>query len=204
MVSRNYLIFLSIISLWLFIVLGTFRTYLVLGGSEAPTIMSGDKVIINRSAYDVTLPFTSRKLVSFQDPVRGDLVLCIIPEARSADYWIKRVIGLPGDTIEIKNNRLVINGITPDYLNIESGCAFSMNIPPKSRIFLEKGLGLHNTVTCGTDGNFYSEFGPVVVEQRHYFVLGDNRVKSMDSRIFGSVPRECIFGKYLLRISGKR
>ena len=107
--NKRFLISVLFVLFFFIITLGTFRTYMVMGASDAPTFSSGDKVIINRSAYDITLPFSNLKFMSIGQPERGDMVLCKVKKRGNGDYWLKRIIGLPGDTIELRQNKIIIN-----------------------------------------------------------------------------------------------
>ncbi len=192
------------LALLVIISLGNFRTYMVMGESDLPTFDSGDKVIINRSAYDLTIPFTNLKFLPWRAPSRGDMILCYLEKKNNTDFWLKRIIGLPGDTILIRSNKVYINNKPLKYevLNKES-------LAPKKPdalgeiVALETGMGLAHTVSFSDAENIISNFGPLVVAGDHYFVLGDNRFNSLDSRFLGQVPRQHIFGKYLFRIYRK-
>jgi signal peptidase I len=185
----------------LLLLIGNFRTYLVMGASDLPTFRSGDKVIINRSAYDITFPFSSVKLIPWNKPRRGDMILCYFSRSGMDDYWLKRVIGLPGDTIEIKRQKLYINRKPVRYEILKKD---GFNIPPGTEVgdvlAYETGYGMHHTVAVSDAENIISSFGPVVVSPAHYFVLGDNRTNSLDSRFLGLVNRNDIYGKFIFRI----
>jgi signal peptidase I len=182
--------------------LGTFRTYMVMGASDAPTFMSGDKVIINRSAYDITLPFSNLKLIGICLPERGDMVLCKVKKKDKGDYWLKRIIGLPGDTIELKQNKIYINRIPLKYEVLsDENFEFIKDNLMGDYFARESGLGLGHNISFSNKNGLLPNYGPIIVKQNHYFVLGDNRDNSMDSRLFGSVHRNHIYGKYLLILS---
>ena len=199
--NTRFVVSVFLIIFLLTLISGTFRTYLVLGTSDIPTLFNGDKVIINRSAYDLTIPFTDLRLIRLKDPERGDLVLCSIPEIIQNEYCIKRIIGLPGDTIEIISNKLVINGKKMRYADIHLDLPDSaLNNIHNYQFAIESGLGLENGIVYNTIINALSNFGPVVIEQGHYFLLGDNRINSMDSRLLGHIPRSAVLGKYYFRI----
>lgn len=194
----SFVIILLVILLFL---TGNFRTYMIVGASDLPTFMPGDKVIINRSAYDLTFPFSSVKLLPLGKPQRGDMVLCHFSKSDMNEYWLKRIIGLPGDTVEIKQHRITINHQPVRYEILKHD---GFEIPKGAEIgdilANEKGLGLNHTVAVTATANIISSFGPVIVTRDHYFVLGDNRINSLDSRFLGLVNRKDIFGKLLFRI----
>ncbi|MBN2172611.1 MAG: signal peptidase I [Bacteroidales bacterium] len=202
MMSKRFLITILVVLFLFFFFGGTFRTYLVLGGSDAPTFLSGDKVIINRSTFDLTIPFTSFRLLSWGKPERGDMVLCRLPRNGDEDYWLKRIMGIPGDTIQIIRNKIYINNKSLKYEVLKKE---SFNIEGKTvtgdLYALESGQGLNHTVAYSEKSGFLSDFGPIIVRQNHYFVLGDNRDNSLDSRIYGLVKRDNIFGKYVFTLS---
>jgi len=200
--SKKYSLIVTILVILLSVFIGTFRTYLVMGASDAPTLFSGDKVIINRSAFDITFPFSSIKLFQWTNPQRGDMILCCLPKNGNEDYWLKRVVGIPGDTIKIIKNRLFINNKPLKYeiLKRES-FEISENIITGDLFAVESGFGLEHTIAYSDQEGLLSDYGPVIVKSNHYFVLGDNRDNSMDSRIFGLVSRENVFGKYIFRLS---
>lgn len=200
--NKRFFIFIIFTSIIFIVTLGTFRTYMVMGASDAPTFSSGDKVIINRSAYDITLPFSNLKIIGICAPERGDMVLCRVKKKDNGDYWLKRIIGLPGDTIELKQNKIYINRAALKYemISVES-FEIVENGLAGSYFARESGNGLLHNISFSNKNGLLANYGPIIVKQGHYFVMGDNRDNSMDSRLFGSVPRKHIYGKYLLIIS---
>ena len=201
--KNKYFGYFSIFFLTLLLI-GNFRTYLVLGESDLPSFISGDKVIINRSAYDLTLPFTDQKIFPWRNPNRGDMILCYFKKNENKDFWLKRIIGMPGDTIRIKNNKIFINRKQLKYEILKKETFRDYNQNEFGEIIaIESGYGLKHLVTYSETENILSNFGPLVITNGHYFVLGDNRVNSLDSRFLGLVPRQKIFGKYLFRLYRK-
>lgn len=155
-------------------------------GSMKPTILEGDRILVNKMAYDIRVPFTHISLMHLSDPARGDII--IFDSKRSDNRLVKRVIGLPGDTVEMNNNILKING------NIIEYDVFSESSEGMDKI--ENLLGVTHLVrTRLEDGSYLSTFGPVSVPNEHYLVLGDNRDNSADSRVIGFVPRNEIVGR---------
>ena len=202
MMSKRFLICVLSILFFFIITLGTFRTYLVMGASDAPTFSSGDKVIINRSAYDITLPFSNLKFISIGQPARGDMVLCKVKKRDNGDYWLKRIIGLPGDTIQIKENKIIINKKVLKYEILAQESFASITEKLIGEYFArESGQGLEHNISFSNKNGLLANYGPIIIKKDHYFVLGDNRDNSMDSRLFGSVHRKFIYGKYLLMLS---
>jgi len=201
--KNKYLPYFLVLTI-LFLFLGNFRTYLVLGESDLPSFASGDKIIINRSAYDITIPFSNVKVNGWRQPDRGDMILCYFDKSDKTDFWLKRIIGLPGDTIQIKKNKIFINRKQLKYEIIKKETfAAQMEGSLSDFIAVESGKGLEHFVTFSESENILSNFGPMIISNDHYFVLGDNRTNSLDSRFLGLVPRKHIFGKYLFRIYRK-
>jgi signal peptidase I len=171
------------------------RAYRVGGSSDAPTYMLGDLVFMNRAAYDIRLPYTDIVLLSHSQPGRGDVVMYSIP---GADHTVfKRVVGCPTDVLEMRDNRLAVNGTALKYK--EAGAEVDETVARKnslgSIIEIESGNGPSHPIAHSPDGGPYASFGPVDVPEDHYFLVGDNRDNSMDSRAYGPVPRERILGK---------
>ncbi|MDD9958698.1 MAG: signal peptidase I [Gammaproteobacteria bacterium] len=157
------------------------------GASMLPTLLDGDKVWVNKLAYDVKIPFTEISLAEVSDPIRGDIVII---DSKVADKrMVKRIVGVPGDTIFMQNNALVINGVAADYeVLFQEGASVIIeeHLPEKThQARLSRGF-------VNRRGRSY---GPTVVPADQYFVLGDNRDNSADSRTYSFVPREEIIGR---------
>jgi len=154
-------------------------------GSMKPTILEGDRILVNKLAYDFRIPLTHISLYRFADPRRGDIVVF---DSKAADTrLVKRVIGLPGDTVEMRDNRLAINGIAARYSNIghEADAIFA----------IESYLDISHKIELARAGaSRFGTFGPVTVPKDCYLVLGDNRDNSADSRFYGFIPRDEIVG----------
>lgn len=158
-------------------------------GSMKPTIVEGDRIWVNKLAYDLRLPFSHISLFEFGEPQRGDIVVF---DSRLADKrLVKRVIGLPGDWVAMKNNRLNINGQWLDY-----SPAAGLAPGDGSSAFFEQLAGRNHPIYLHTDEeDGLSSFDQVEVPAGHYLVLGDNRDRSADSRVYGFVPRHEIVGR---------
>ncbi len=173
------------------LVLGSFRSAVadwndVPSGSMRPTVLEGERIFVNRIAYDLKVPFTTWRLAQWSDPVRGDIVVLYSPH--DGKRLLKRVIGIPGDLIELRENRLVINGTNASYR--EAGA------PDGASPVWQEGLfGRAHLVELARAGSGASTFGPVQVPRDRYLVMGDNRDNSFDSRFFGFVPRSEILGR---------
>lgn len=157
------------------------------GRSMQPTLLDGDKVWVNKLAYDIRIPFTDIFLASRADPTRGDIV--IIDSEAADKRLVKRIVGLPGDTIYMRNNTLVINGQPADYEVLSSD---NNSIVIREQLFNYS----HQAMLSDTLSNRVSRsFGPETVPKDQFFVLGDNRDNSADSRIYSFIPREQIVGR---------
>ncbi len=164
-------------------------------GSMNPTILDGDLVYVDKIAYDLRIPLTLHRIAKWSDPARGDIVICFSPEDQTR--LVKRVIALPGDTIEMRRNVLFINGQPLTYTKADS--RYANQLPPnlKNRVVLatENLDGVAHPVMSIPSVPAMRDFGPVKVPRNNYFVMGDNRDNSKDSRHFGFVQREVIVGK---------
>ena len=164
-------------------------------GSMNPTILEGDLIYVDKLAYDLRFPLTLHRLAKWSDPKRGDIVICFSPDDDTR--LVKRVIALPGETIEIKSNKLYLNGQLLQYTKIDPGQTKYLpdNLREKSIFAMEELDGSAHAVMSVPSIRAMRNFGPVTVPDGQYFVLGDNRDKSKDSRYFGFVERKLIVGK---------
>jgi signal peptidase I len=164
-------------------------------GSMKPTILEGDRVFVNKLAYDLKIPFTTWHLAEWADPRRGDIVVFFSPHDETR--LVKRVVGLPGDLIELRNEELVINGKPVDYG--ELGAQISDQLATAERrqsLFSAERLPGHGHAIMQTPNlPAKRSFEPIRVPEGHYFMMGDNRDNSFDSRYFGMVERRRIVGK---------
>jgi signal peptidase I len=173
-----------------------------------PTLLVGDFILVNKFTYGVRLPVLNRKVIELGSPQRGDVMVFRYPEDPSLDY-IKRVVGLPGDKIEYRNKRLTING-TPvpvrqvdDYLSRErmqfsrryvetlGGVEHEILLDEDAPALMTPGRSFPFASNC----NYNSSGLTCTVPAGHYFMMGDNRDNSSDSRVWGFVPDENIVGK---------
>ena len=152
-------------------------------GSMNPTIIEGDRIAVNKMAYDIRIPFTHISLRKLSDPERGDIA--VFDSKISDKRLVKRVIGVPGDRIAMANNQLLINDAAIDYDKAEGS--------------IDQVEHLYNTphiVRISSSANqAFANFPTVVVPVDHYLMLGDNRDKSADSRVIGFVPRGEFVGR---------
>ncbi len=151
------------------------QAFKIPSGSMKPTLQIGDHILVTKFIYGVKIPVIRKTIIPVSDPKRGDIVVFIYPEDRSKDF-IKRVIGLPGDTIEIRNKKIYLNGLPfNDHHGVYTD---DMIIPGAAQP--------------------RDNFGPVTVPPGSYFVMGDNRDQSYDSRFWGFVDQRDILGKALI------
>jgi signal peptidase I len=165
-------------------------------GSMNPTIVEGDRVLVNKVVFGLRVPFTTVHLTAGENPTRGDIVVFDSP--KSGITLIKRVIGLPGDVIEMRDERVFVNHRPLDYQALAAGYdADMLNASRAERHQLATELlpGKSHAVMALPDRAAMRDFGPLVVPPDYYFMMGDNRDNSEDSRFIGSVPRRLIVGR---------
>jgi signal peptidase I len=165
-------------------------------GSMQPTILAGDVVFINKLAYDLRVPFTFARLGRWADPARGDIVVCFSPS--DGTRLVKRVVGVPGDTIELRNEILFINGTRQSYAALPEAATRDLNPAERSRaLFARETLsgGRTHSVMILPGTAALRDFGPTRVPADGFFMMGDNRDNSLDSRFFGVVSRREIVGE---------
>ena len=164
-------------------------------GSMKPTILEGDRVFVNKLAYDLKVPFTTLHLAEWSSPHRGDIVVFYSP--KDGTRLVKRTIGLPGDVVELRNNRLLINGEQVDYKPIaEELLRDTAPIDRANSIYATEQLpGRSHLVAAIPAVPAKRDFGPYRVPEGSYFMMGDNRDDSFDSRYFGAVKRKRIVGR---------
>ncbi len=163
-------------------------------GSMRPSIVAGDRILVNKLAYGLRVPFTDWQVLEWSQPQRGEVVVFFSPDGGLR--MVKRVIGVPGDTIQLRGNRLFINGAPTQYSLVEGQLAEEVQRDANRE---------HNTYTEHLDGRDHlmmttpnakpRDFGPIVVPDGSYFVMGDNRDGSRDSRFFGFVSGDQVVGR---------
>lgn len=181
-------------------------------GSMIPTLQVGDFILVNKFTYGIRLPIVSKKIVQINDPKRGDVMVFHYPENPSVDY-IKRVVGLPGDGIVYRNKRLWVNGLEQplhgdgDYNYVESGLNFVHTERYRETLGGHEhpilvnpempSVHLNSVADFPMSGNcrYTLEEMSCKVPEGHYFMMGDNRDNSRDSRYWGFVPDRMIVGK---------
>lgn len=177
-------------------------------GSMIPTLLVGDFILVNKYTYGIRLPVINKKVIDLDSPKRGDVVVFRYPMDPSLDY-IKRVVGLPGDRVEYKNKRLTVNGqempviadgqfldkdklyYTPRFVETLDGVEHATLIEDEAPPYVPHVAQFPQRDKCSynTEG-FICE-----VPEGHYFMMGDNRDNSMDSRVWGFVPDDHLVGR---------
>jgi signal peptidase I len=148
------------------------QAFKIPSGSMKPTLLIGDHILVNKFIYGVKIPFIRKNLISISEPKRGDVIVFIYPEDRSKDF-IKRVIGVGGDTIEIRNKKIFLNGLPFQDTH---------------------GVYVDDFIIPGTIQP-RDNFGPMTVPKGAVFAMGDNRDQSYDSRFWGVVELKDVLGK---------
>jgi len=148
------------------------QAFKIPSGSMKPTLLIGDHILVNKFIYGVKIPFIRKDLISISEPKRGDVIVFIYPEDRSKDF-IKRVIGVGGDTIEIRNKKIFLNGLPFQDTH---------------------GIYVDDFIIPGTIQP-RDNFGPMTVPKGAVFTMGDNRDQSYDSRFWGVVDLKDVLGK---------
>ena len=192
------------------------EAFIIPSASMVPTLLEGDRLFVNKGAFGIRIPFTTTRLVDFKLPDRGDVVVFVFPRAEAAEHiktlpphqrgcvdpaslreekdYIKRVIGLPGDTIRMVNNKLTINGEPIETTQIEKSPSDRHGYPFLHRQSEKLGEHTFTSLHYGRDANFGVD-QEIKVREGHVLVMGDNRDNSSDSRCWGQVPLPNIKGK---------
>jgi signal peptidase I len=163
-------------------------------GSMKPTILEGDVVFVNRLAFDAKLPLTDISLMPLGEPQRGDVVTFSSP--KDGTRLIKRIVGLPGDVVQLRDGRLFVNGEAASYSGLSPATeSLGAGIDVPAVRATEHLAGHSHTVQFLPPVAARRDHGPLKVPDGHYFMLGDNRDNSEDSRFIGSVPRRLLIGR---------
>jgi signal peptidase I len=177
-----------------------FEPFRVPSNSMMPTLLTGDFIVVNKFDYGFRMPITNTKLVEFSKPNSGDVIVFRYPNyeknpSKSGTNYIKRVVATPGDVISYSEDQLSINGKVSDI----------KNIGPYNGVDSGKAMNNYNLVREIIENNSHLillhpkqdsiEISEITVPKNHYFVMGDNRFRSSDSRFWGFVPEEYIIGR---------
>lgn len=188
---------------------GFLEAYVIPSGSMLPSLLIHDHIFVWKPAYGLRIPFTEKWLVKWADPQRGDVIVFKYPENMS-DFYVKRVVAVAGDKVEVKDGRLLVNDQpTPRYIpqgksgfdylkdeDFQEGQQFFNNKLQYKHLIEE--LGEQRFSILLREGVQFDSFQPVTVPEGHLFMLGDNRNNSKDSRYWGFLPEENILGKALV------
>ena len=162
-------------------------------GSMKPTIEEGDRVVVNKLAYDLKVPFTTIEIAKWSDPHRGDIVVLYSPV--DGTRLVKRVVAIPGDRVAMLDNKLYINGrlvpwkIDGERMDDDQGLTWVGEEMLDGRP--------HRVMFTPSSSEIVRSFAPRTIPAGFYFVMGDNRDNSADSRIIGLIPRQQIVGRAL-------
>jgi signal peptidase I len=180
------LVFRSAVADWMY----------VPSGSMNPTIVEGDRILVDKAAYGLRVPFTTIRLTQGDDPRRGDIA--IFPSPEDGTTLVKRVIGLPGDTVEMRDEQLLINGVATSYAPIDADADADLPAATRRqerRYFSENLAERPHAIMLLPTRPMVRSFGPLQVPEGQYLMLGDSRDNSKDSRFIGFVPRDSIVGR---------
>ncbi|MES2037688.1 MAG: signal peptidase I [Pseudomonadota bacterium] len=198
--------FFPVIALVFFLRSFLFEPFKIPSSSMLPTLYVGDLILVNKFTYGIRLPVINKKVISINDPQRGDVMVFKYPEDPSVDY-IKRVVGVPGDKIVYKNKRLSVNGKEVSYTNMPdfrdnldylkqykedlTGVSHRILVNEQRPAYVDNPHDFKGRDLCTYDNDGFT----CNVPQGRYFMMGDNRDNSLDSRYWGFVPDENIVGK---------
>ncbi|GGI17522.1 MAG: signal peptidase I [Oxalicibacterium faecigallinarum] len=200
--------FFPVIALVFFLRSFLYEPFKIPSTSMLPTLEVGDLILVNKYQYGIRLPIINKKIISISDPQRGDVMVFKYPENMALDY-IKRVVGVPGDTVAYKDKKLTVNGVPvkyeglPDYLDQET-LSYSKQFReqlgeashqilnnPRAPSYVPNPHDFPNRELCTYDAEGFT----CKVPDGQYFMMGDNRDNSLDSRYWGFVPDKNIVGK---------
>ncbi len=185
-----------------------YEPFKIPSSSMLPTLLVGDLILVNKYTYGIRLPIINKKIIEINQPQRGDVMVFKYPRDMTLDY-IKRVIGVPGDKITYKNKRLTVNGQEvsykelPDFLDEErltyakrfeenlTGVQHQILNDERAPTYVQDPHNFPHSDLCSFDLEGFT----CTVPEGHYFMMGDNRDNSADSRYWGFVPDENIVGK---------
>jgi signal peptidase I len=176
-----------------------FEPFKIPSSSMVPTLRIGDHIFVSKFSFGLSLPFTKIELIRWGEPKRGDIIVFLFPRDESLHY-IKRVVGIPGDLVEFKGKDVIINGESVSKDPVTDPAVVEEVVGEKDfngELFKERiGDVVHYAkYSARTAYEFSRNSAPQAVPEDQYFVVGDNRDDSYDSRSWGFVPRENIKGK---------
>lgn len=183
-----------LVSVLLFVLIRTFlvEAFKIPSGSMENTLQVGDFLLVNKLVYGAEVPFTHKRLPRLREPHRGDVIVFEYPDDRSKNF-VKRLVGVPGDTVEMREGSLIRNGslVTESYVEHTEP-----DMDPAAEDFRwQKNYLVRTAAAAAGYTPSRNNWGPLVVPKGNYFVLGDNRDNSLDSRYWGWVPDSLIKGR---------
>jgi signal peptidase I len=184
------------VAILLFLVIRTFvvEAFKIPTGSMEKTLLVGDFLLVNKAVYGAQVPFTHIRLPAFDTPERGDVIVFEYPLDTSKNY-VKRVIGLPGDKVAMRDGELYVNGVRKAEDYVQHSQPNGDYYDPS---FEWQREYIAPDVVSGSYRPTRDDWGPIVVPPDQYFVMGDNRDNSQDSRYWGFVDRTLIKGRPLI------
>ena len=166
-------------------------------GSMLPNLLVGDFILVNKFTYGVRLPVINKKIISINEPLRGDVLVFRFPRQPSVNY-IKRIVGLPGDRIGYRNKQLFINDQPVEYKDAEGFVLKKSDGGERQFHQRIETLGDNRHRIILEKNEYFTDARDFEVPKGQYFVMGDNRDNSNDSRYWGTVPEENLVGKAFL------
>lgn len=180
--NRSLIVFICLMSVFRSAVADWYE---VPTGSMKPTIVEGDRILTDKMAYDLRLPFSHISLARLDEPKAGDII--VFDSTAANNRLVKRVIAVPGDTVTLVDNKLIINGQVLDYSLVDDEAG--------QQTYLENLAGIKHAIQVSKTPSVMQHFAPVVIPADMYLAMGDNRDNSADSRVIGLVPRSELLGK---------
>jgi signal peptidase I len=171
------------------------EAYVIPSSSMEPSLLVGDRLFVNKAAFGLRVPFTTRWLVRGSEPRPGDVVVFVDPKNPGGDPLIKRVVARAGDTVAVKNGQLLVNGteVKRQLLSKPATCPPPGGTP--CLVTYEEQLGEHRYRIVHREDLLTPDFPGYKVPPEHLFVMGDNRDDSNDSRFWGPLPRSHLLGR---------
>jgi signal peptidase I len=167
------------------------QAYKIPSRSMVPTLLVGDHILVNKFIYGIKIPGTDYRLPRLREPRRGDVVVFVPPDDPTRDF-IKRIVGLPGDTIEVRAKKVYVNGRPSD----QEAHVIHVDERPVTEVAGPVSASVRDCEFPRPGSDVFRDwFGPCAVPAGHYFMMGDNRDQSQDSRFWGYVPMKDIRGK---------